>query len=223
VEEGVVMACSRIPLLVAVIVAFPACFDVSSGDKTPLLIDNFDSGGVLPADRHFDQWSCMRYEPASKQDCDCYYDDSTYHSRPYSLTLNATIVETGTQNKAGAQLYTQVTAPEDVSHRKEIVFSARYDKRDPPLPKDARLYVELYCLSGIVTARQSAGDNWRSDDWQTFVLQLSMFGLDWENRDEKLLTACLEQITSIHFSVNGGLGLGATGSFVLHIDDVYFR
>lgn len=208
----------RIPLLLAAVSAV-GCFDVSTDRPAPLLIDDFDSGSALPADRHFDQWRCGKYKPDMKEDCECGYDATTYHSYPYSMYLQATIVETGDLKEAGAQLYTQGYAPEDLSHFSEIVFDARYQASSPALPGDAPLYVELWCSSASGHVLEPV-QNWQSaTDWQTFAIELSQFTSPWGGG----VTACLEQVYGIHFSVNGGLSRGKDGGFTLHIDDVYFR
>lgn len=212
----------RGPLLV-VTIALAGCFDVSGAQTAPILIDDFDGGDGLPADRHFDQWSCGRYnQPDPKKDCLCDYDFSTYRSPPYSMRLRAAIVAPDNKNEAGAQLYTQAVVPEDLSRMRKIGFSFRYEATDAPLPDTAQLYVELYCSSAQGRMYASV-QKWRSSDWRSLAFSLSDLQPVWGAIDVGR-TACLEQVDSIHFSVNGrGLSEGQAGSFVLYIDDVYLQ
>ncbi len=219
------MTISRFAPFLALVSA-TGCFDVH-GDPAPLLIDNFDDG-VLPADRHFDQWRCGEFNPNTKQNCECGYDHATYQSAPYSIYLEATVAEEGSQKSAGAQLYTQADVPEDLSPMNEIVFSAKFDQGNHPLPTDAPFYVELHCSLAYVGEGSSPSDlyvhypiqNWQTSGWNTFVLTLSQFSSPWVGITT---IACLEHVDGIHFSVNAGLSLGDTGSFLLHLDDIYFQ
>lgn len=197
-----------------------SCFDVSTGRPAPILIDNFDSGDVLPADRYFDQWRCQQNDPPLLGDCHCDYATGAYQSPPYSLHLSAAVTETTDQGRNGAQLYTQAYVAEDLSRLSEIVFSVRLDQGDPP-PPDARVDVELWCFNGDKRVTQSAL-GWRPHQWQTFALGLSRFHPLW-GEIEGGPAACLAQVDSIHFSVNAGLPLGDQAKFDLYIDDIYFR
>jgi hypothetical protein len=205
------------------------CFDVRSA-KSPLLIDNFDDGDVFPTDQHFDQWRCGRYKPNKTEDCACGYDDSTYWSDPYSLYLAANVAEEGTDKSSGAHLYTQAVVPEDLSHRSAIVFSAMLEQGDYPSASRPILYVELHCSHARPTDDSNPSDLWAftsvsySSDWQQFTIGLS--GSDFRVGYQDIeggLVACLARIDSIHFSVNAQLDHGQTGSFILHVDDVYFQ
>lgn len=211
----------RLPIL-AMTMAVAGCFDVPSDPAAPVLIDDFDGSDGLPRDRHFDQWSCGRYnQPGPKDDCFCDHDPSTHRSPPYAMRLRATIVATKDQSAPGDQLYTQATVAEDLSRMSEIGFSLRYEDGSPALPSTALLWVELHCSSAGGRIQKSV-DHWRSTDWQTFSFPLSGMKLAWKAADAGL-TACLRQVDSIHFSVNGGLSGTDTGSFVLYVDDVYLR
>jgi hypothetical protein len=236
VEEGVVMASSRIPVLVAVIVAFPACFDVSSGNKTSLLIDDFDRVDLLPADPHFDQWRCGRFKPDTAQNCACWYDEETYHSSPRSIHLAAALqdVPDGVQDFGGAQLYTQANVPEDLSHMSRIAFSAMLVP--PPIVTGAALYVELHCSlaqpkgTSLPSQRylHNAVEYTNTAGWQSFVIDLTndRFVEPTNYKGAGIvggLAACLERIDGIHFSVNAQLPDGEPGAVLLYLDDVYFQ
>jgi hypothetical protein len=217
---GHLVKTSLLPL-VAVATSAAGCFDVSTDRPAPILIDNFDSGDVLPADHYFDQWRCGQNDPPVPGNCHCDYDSSTYHSAPYSMHLAATVTETGERRSNGAQVYTHAYVAEDLSNMREIVFSARYDRGDSPLPADAPLYVELWC-SYVNRYMLQSVSNWQSADWQTFALDLSQFRILWSALDGGPGT-CLKGVDSIHFSVNAQLDRDHQGGFDLYIDDVYLR
>jgi len=213
-------------MVLCLVAAMPAvgCFDVDGGGAAPLLIDNFDNGTLLPLDRHFDQWRCGRFPTVDKQGCECGYADSTFRSYPYSLFLKATIEDPS----IGAQLYTQADVPEDLSHMREIVFSAKFDSS---IPSSAVLFVELYCSlcsdpSQITPRVQHKMDSWQLPGWQTFAIALSDDNFLVPTNYGKIeggLAACLERVDGIHFSVNAHLPDGGSGSVTFNVDDIYFR
>jgi len=198
-----------------------SCFDVSTGRPTPILIDNFDSGDVLPADHHFDQWRCGQNDPPIPDNCHCGYSAAAYYSPPYSLHLAAAVTETGDKEANGAQLYTQGYVSEDLSNMHELVFSFLLNNGDPPLPGGARLDVELWCSDANSHVFQSVRDL-PSGQWQTVALDMSRFGFVWVPI-EGGPSACLAKVDSLHFSVNAGLALDKSADFDLYLDDVYFR
>jgi hypothetical protein len=216
-EVPLVRNALRVLLLLTATSAAAGCFDVAT-DSMPLLIDNFDDG-VLPADRHFDQWRCGKYNPKTTTDCECGYDAESFRSPPYSIYLQATVQELGEDQGAGAQLYAQGYVAEDLSSFREMVFSARYAESSPPNTSPPSLYVELWCSAGADHVHQSVR-NWQVSDWQTLVLELSEFSAPWSQQE---LSACLGSVDGIKFSVNAGLQKDGTRSFVLNVDDVYFR
>jgi hypothetical protein len=221
-EVCVVTVAVKACLLIVAAITWAGCFDVDSNGPMPLLMDDFDQSDLLPADRHFDQWRCGGYDQDNpKRDDRCDHDGDVYRSFPYSLKMEATIIETGTHGSAGANLYTQAMVPEDLSRMKEIVFSVRDSEGEFVLPDSAKLYVELYCSLMQSMYRQTVPQTWRSGNWQTFALDLSEFNLaSWKFAER---TACLSEVDSIHFSVTGGLARGAEAQFVLNVDDVYLR
>lgn len=231
-----------IPRRLALFLVFaPAagCFDVHT-DASPVLIDNFDEGN-LPADHHFDQWRCGQYKPDTKQSCVCGYDDASYRSAPYSMQLAALVSEGSDEaGSAGAQLYTQADVPEDLSHFGEIVFGANLQQGT--LPNTAALYVELYCslarsvdqsIPGNLCVQTSlkvtdmqALQSQTEDGWAEYAIALADFLPQTNYSGGGIaggLTACLERVDSIHFSLNAGLPKNGTGQFVFHLDDVYVR
>jgi hypothetical protein len=233
------MGSARLPLFFALATASVGCFDVSTDRPTALLIDNFDDGGLLPADHHFDQWRCGRFEPKTRDNCVCGYDDTTYRSYPYSMYLDATVADppNGKQDFGGAQIYTQASVPEDLSHMSKIGFSAKIEPPSPAVSTGATLYVELYCTLAHTTKSAipdvslhvlHAVDFANIDGWQSFVLGLTEdeFAVPTNYGGSKIvggLTACLARVDGIHFSVNAQLKDAETGRLVLHLDDVYLE
>jgi hypothetical protein len=234
-----VMAALRIAPVVAVAAAAAGCFDVSADGPTPLLIDNFDGGDLLPTDHHFDQWRCGRFKPDTTENCACGYDDTTYHSYPYSIYLDASIDDwlDGTPDYGGAQVYTQATVPEDLSHMSRIGFSAKLEPPPPAVSTGATLYVEFYCTLAHTTKVAIPDDELHVlhavdfanvDGWQSFSIGLSedQFAVPNNYEGSKIvggLTACLERVDGIHFSVNAQLKDGKSGKLVLHLDDIYLE
>lgn len=228
----------RIVLLFAVVSATAGCFDVSTGGRAPLLIDNFDGVDDLPADHDFDQWRCGEFGSATPGGAQCSYDcvddDVTAHSSPCSMWMHATVEEPpSTQgSNAGALLYTMALVPEDLSHFSAIAFSAKLDVVSPTSP---RLYVELHCSLAHFADNQTQGaddfehlkvTSWLTstlaEDWQPFVISLLSFTTPYGAIDGGL-RACLERVDSINFSLNAQLPEGKTGTFDLHVDDIYFQ
>jgi hypothetical protein len=209
-------------------IAAVGCFDVGTG-KSPLLIDNFDNGSVLPIDHHFDQWRCGIFPSEDYQNCECGYDDGTFDSYPYSIFLQADVKDslliTGSDH-GGAQLYTQAVVPEDLSQKRQLVFSAKFDNSSS-IPNSV-FYVELHCSlasgsdASMTKDLQVHAQVPEPQTWNTFVMELSEFKIAYDPIPGGA-TACLEHVDSIHFSVNAQLGEGQTGSFRLNLDDIYFR
>ena len=221
-EVSLVMTALRAFLLLSVASGVAGCFDVSTG-RTPMLLDNFDDG-VLPADPYFDQWRCGKYKAdTTTEDCACGYDAEAFRSPPYSMYLDATVEELRSPPEAGAHVYTQGYASEDLSVFREIVFSIRYDEYSSPNPLPSRLYLEFNCSSEDDRLVQPVND-WQGGDWRTHVLELSQFTCPYSKKDPATcLQSCLQNVDNIDFSVNAALQPNGKRSFVLNIDDVYFR
>jgi hypothetical protein len=237
-----VMPTVRIVFLFAVLCATAGCFDVSTGGRPPLLIDNFDGADDLPADHHFDQWRCGEFSSATPGGAQCSYDcvddGATSHSSPCSMWLQATVEEfPNNSNAAGALLYTNALVPEDLSNFSAIVFNAKFDaKLDDVSTLKPQLYVELHCsLAHLPDASTSTEDakNLKvassgqapNGSWQTFVIGLySQFTRFTYTEIDGGLRGCLEHVDSINFSINAQLSSsGQTGTFDLHVDDIYFQ
>jgi hypothetical protein len=233
-----VMTSLRIPVLAAMTMTSAGCFDVSGGEGAPLLIDDFDSGTLLPADPHFDQWRCGRYKPNSKQDCDCGYDDRTYRSKPNSMRLHAEIQDDPADdesNHGGAQVFTQATVPVDLSRVRRIAFDAMLAPLPSSISTGAILYVELHCSLAPSIDGPPDGDLYvqhavdPSDaEWRSYVIDVTEknFTIPTNFPDAKIiggLPACIGRVDGIHFSVNAQLKNGQTGTVDLHIDDLYLE
>jgi hypothetical protein len=233
------MTTVRIVFLFGALSGIVGCFNVNTGGRTPLLIDNFDGVVDLPADHHFDQWRCGAFNSATQPDVQCGYhcvdDNAITHSSPCSMWLHATVAESpGSQvPNAGAQLYTNALVPEDLSSFSAIVFSAKLD--DLSTASLPQLYVQLHCsLAHLPDASTSKDDTQTlmvtspgqtpKGSWKTFAIGLhSQFSPDPYAKFDGGPRGCLEHVDSINFSINAQLSGGDTRTFDLYVDDIYFQ
>jgi hypothetical protein len=226
-------------VLTAMAMTSAGCFDVSGGQGAPSLIDDFDSGSLLPADPHFDQWRCGRYKPRSELDCKCGYDDRTYRSKPSSLYLHAEIQDSpdGDSNHGGAQVYTQATVPVDLSGVRRIAFEAMLAPLPFSVSPGATLLVELHCsLAPSIGSPPDGEDLYvqqevavpKVEEWRSYVIDVSerTFTIPTNFTNAQIIggtPACFKRVDGIHFSVNAQLRDGQTGTIDLHIDDLYLE
>jgi hypothetical protein len=233
-----VMASLRILVVGTMTMTSAGCFDVSGGQGAPLLIDDFDSNTLLPADPHFDQWRCGKFEPKSEQGCTCGYDARTYRSKPKSMRLQAEIRDSpdGDPDFGGAQVYTQATVPVDLSHVRRIAFDAMLAPVPYSILPGATLFVELHCslapskgvpLGGLLYV-QHAVTLPGAEEWRSYVVDVTegTFAIPKNYPDAEIiggLPACIKRVDGIHFSVNARLQDGETGIVDLHIDDLYLE
>jgi hypothetical protein len=216
-----------VALLLAVLVV-GGCYDVHTVDPGPYIIDDFDDGDLQPADPNFDQWRCYGFNPDTIDGINCGHDAGEQST--FSLFLDATIVDPpdGTQQHGGASLATFATKPEDLSHFGQIMFDAKLESGNPPIPSNALLYVELGCKGAHTEDGSLPGDLYvvqgvdYKSYWQPFTLAMISF-----NSPPWLAThimggpaGCLQRIDSIRFTVDAQLPDGQTGKFVLHVDTI---
>jgi hypothetical protein len=217
-----------LPALLGVALGVAGCFDVHAVDAGPLVVDDFDDGDFLPADREFDAWSCFSFNPDSNRTYRC--DHDTGYNSAFSLFLEFTITDAqnGSQDHGGASLATFASKPVDFTKFSEIAFSNVLDSGSPQLPSNALLYVEFGCSSARDVHGDVPGDFYVAKGidynsfWKTRTATLSNFGPPaWINAEIEGGTAgCLARIDSVRFTVDAQLPDGQVGRGTLRIDGI---
>jgi hypothetical protein len=217
-------------IMAGVASAAAGCFDVHRADPGVLLLDNFDDGDALPADRQFGVWLCQTYNP-SNQDYSCGLD-AGYNS-PYSLALKFTLVDPpdGQQQFGGAMAFTQTIDPQDFSGFDNLVFSGVLASGIPAPPKDAFFQIVLQC-DGAQADDYSYPGNLNLEQivavdkiWRTYSVPLEAFTPASYLPLHPLggPAACLRQVNAIQFEVPLELGDGQSAMGQLNIDNIYFQ
>jgi hypothetical protein len=216
----------------ALLLGADGCFDVRMVDPGPLIIDDFDDGDFLPSDPAFSPWFCFAFNPAKSTGFKCDHDAG--YKSTYSLFLQATIDDPpdGVQQNGGAALQTYTVSGQDFSKFRHMVFSAELESGSPPLPSNAQLEVEIGCstelgLDGRILSNFQVVQNIDYQSfWQTHTLEMGDFSVPSYLSNTNVMggaTSCLQRVDSIHFAVNANLPDGQSGSFTLHVDDIFFE
>jgi hypothetical protein len=214
-------------LLLAAVSA-TSCFDVHTVDPG-WLIDDFDDGKNQPADPNFSPWGCYTFGPDTNENYSCGHDSDTLDGSPYSFFLDFTIDET--QEHSGAGIQTRATAPENFTRFSELVFSAKLESGNPPLPTDAIFYAQIGCSTALAADGSSPGDLFvtlsidHDNYWKTFSPKLTDYSVpSWESTQISGGTVgCLERADSFNFYVDAQVPYGQSGMGILHIDDIYLQ
>jgi hypothetical protein len=206
------------------------CFSVHDVDQGPWVIDDFEDGGLNPADPNFGRWTCSSFNEASNQNCSYGLDpgDQSAHSLFLSFTVDDQ--PDGTQEQGGAELYTGAVRLESFSGYSEMVLSAKLAS-DPPLPSSATLQAQLGCSTVEADDGTFPGSLFvvqgltYTSDWHTFTLPIADFGSPpWiATKAVGGPTACLERIDSISFAVAPDLSDGQSVTARLNVDDIYLQ
>jgi hypothetical protein len=207
------------------------CFDVRTVDAVPLVIDDFDDGDLVPADSALPMWTCFNFNPSTPDGFTCGHDIG--YQSDYSLFLQATITDPPDklQQNGGAGVATFGDTPQDFSRFRELVLSVALEYGDPPLLGPPTVHVDLGCS----TARADDGtvhndltviqDIDPTTTWQTLALPMGSFGTPFYLPTHIVggPTACLQRVDSVQVVVDANLPDGQSGSFTLHVDDIFFR
>jgi hypothetical protein len=230
VSRAVLETMALLSLLSALVAA--GCFDVHSVETGPLVIDDFEDGDLDPADPTFGRWGCEKFPLPADHDYRCDIDGVGYQRSDGSLYIDATIEDPpddGKQQHGGAFLQTVATKPKDIRQFSQLVFAAKLESGDPPLPSDPSLSVQLACkLARLVDGSQPTSifvahsTGILGGDWRVWRLALGAFTVP-ETMPTDIMggtAGCLELVDTIRFAVDAGLPDGHAGRFILHIDDV---
>lgn len=215
--------------------AAPACFDVQNVDPGSVLVDDFDDGDFVPAMPELGYWQCYAFNPSKDHDYRCDHADG--YLSPYSLFLEFALDDApdGVQQFAGAGFlsYGESGIPVDLTRYREMVFSSKLVSGDPPIPSEARVYVEFQCRTvesesgrepplGYFYLTQGVAT---SGEWSTYSLALANFGPQ-ANTDEHIkggTPACLRAVDGIVVNIQSGLKDGRSGRGTFFIDGLSFR
>jgi hypothetical protein len=217
--------------LLLVALGAAGCFDVHAVDPGPFVIDDFDDGDFAPADPNFQPWICYGFNPDRGQGYSC--DHEPGYQSDFALFLEFAVDDPPdeTQQHSGVSLATFANAPQDFSQFSEIVFSARLESGNPPLPSDALLYIELGCSTAHTEDGSQPGDLYivqgadYKSYWQTLRLTLTSFGSPpWQaTHIQGGPAACLQRVDSFRFTIDAQLPDGQSGKGILHVDNITLR
>ena len=221
--------------IVLLSLAAPACFDVQTVDPGPVDIDDFDDGDFLPAMPDLGYWQCYAFNPPMNRDYRCDHTDGD--SSPYSLFVEFSLQDApdGVQQHPGAGFlsYAENGARLDLTPYRELVISMKLRSDDPPIPSEARAYVELQCRTvesesgnaphlGYFYLTQGVSP---TSEWSTQTLALANFGAqnDTNEHIKGGTPACLGAVDGIAIAIESGLKDGRTGRGTFFIDGLSFR
>jgi hypothetical protein len=229
-------------LLAAVLFAavLPACIDLQKVDPGPRLVDDFESGDLIPRWNRFGTWTCGvlashqadASQDASQDDQDggaaagqapCEVDtpgDLDMHALRYRFVLNEP--PAGNQSLAAAVVTRTISGPVDVSGFKQFVFSAYLESDlaaspSSALPSGTQFQVQLGCstIRNDRAASQTIGVPFQASSWlpTPFTIRLDQFPA--QSR------ACLAEVDSISFTILlPALPSGTSKDGTLHIDNI---
>jgi len=196
-----------------------ACFDVSvanlAGDAgavrwknvPPLLIDEFEDGNRVPDDAQFGPWRCSSYntvgDPPKCAASSPGYEGSNYG---FYVDFQLTDAKNGSLDYPGVMLASLTTAPLDFTTYNRLVFSAKLEPHDRPLPEPVQLGIALPCTSigaaepkpGVFSIRTAVGPN---DSWQTFSVPINrFFQAEWDAQSMQIdRLSCAALVDGIQF------------------------
>jgi len=211
--------------------ALAGCFDVHAVDL--LVIDDFESGDLLPTDPGFGKWDDYPINTVDDGNIIIGLDsnDTQDHSKD-SLVLNAIVVDppNGFQEHGGAAVQTKATmGAVDFTHYDRIRFDIELKSGDRyPLSSSALVYLELGCSTVAPESGATRNDLYVSQGvsyqayWQSTSLTLVNFGPpQWlATPIEGGRDGCLRAVDSIRFSIDAQVPDGMTGQGIMHIDNV---
>jgi len=213
----------------ALSVFLAGCFDVSATNLR--VIDNFDSGDLIPSDRAFGAWGCGPVGPAEDSSPSCAPDADTEDHSPYAVLLHVTVTDPpdGLQQHGGAALATIATRnPVDFTRYGRIAFDLKLQSGGAnPLPANALVYVELTCMT-VLPETSERHDLYVSqavpyaDIWHNFALTLPNFAPP-PALVEPIQggpAACLRKVDGVRFSLDAQLPDGKTAEAFLRVDNV---
>ncbi len=214
-------------LLMAMSMTAPACFSVDRVDPGAVVIDDFDDGDFVPAMPELAYWWCYAFNPSTSRDYHCDHTDG-YLSR-YSLFVEFSLQDPldGVQQYPGAGLVAwSGGATLDFTRYRELILSMKLQSGIPPIPSEAKIYVELHCRTVQGESGAPVPDFYLTlsvsptSDWSTFRLALANWTPPpWQTEHIKGgIPACLRAIDGISIDLSGELKDGATGSGTLFID-----
>jgi hypothetical protein len=205
----------------------PACFDVDSVDPGMVAVDDFDDGDFVPTMPEFVYWECYAFNPSTNRDYGCDHTDG-YMSR-YSLFVEFSLQDPpdGVQQYPGAGLtmFSNGT-PADLTRYHDLIISMRLQSGSPPIPSEARVYVELDCKTVESESGAPVSDFYLtlsvkpSSNWSTYKLALANWAPPpWQTEHIKGgIPACLRAIDGISIALSGELQDGESGSGTLFVD-----
>jgi len=203
-----------------------------------LLIDNFEDGNRVPSDLQFGPWRCFAYTNPDGSDPTCKASSPGNNNSEYGFHVDFELVDTknGKLDYPGVVLHTQTTAPFDVSPYENIVFSAKLEPRDTPLPDPVYLTVRWGCStiasvdpnSGVLSINAAVQP---TRDWQTFSMPLASFvqppwASDQLSIDERGCAKVVDELWFgyvLEYAAPGAAVDGESVAATLTIDDVYLQ
>jgi hypothetical protein len=223
-ERSVVTRTNAAVFLMAL--AAPACFSVDTVDPGVVMIDDFDDGDFVPTMTELFYWQCYSFNPSTNKDFRCDHTDG--YLSPYSLFVEFSLEDPpdGVQQYPGAGLAAWGSTTVDFSRYRELDISVKLQSGSPPIPSEARVYIELDCKNLESEGGEPKAGFYLTlsvtptSDWTTFRLGLDNWAPPpWESVHAKGgIPACLRAIDGISISLSGELKDGESARGTLFID-----
>jgi len=214
--------------------ALPACFDVQNVDPGAVIVDDFDDGDFMPAMTELGAWQCYAFNPNTNRDYRC--DRTAGYLSAYGLFVEFALQDApdGIQQHTGAGFLAsgEFGAVIDLTPYRELVISMKLESGDPPIPSEARVYIEFQCKSvesetgelptlGFFYLTRGVTP---TSEWSTHRLALENWGPTNEPLHIKGGTpACLRAVDGIAIALQSGLKDGRAGRGTFFIDGLSFR
>ena len=170
-----------------------ACFDVSVANLTsdagtvrsnnvpPLLIDDFEDGDRVPDNAQFGPWRCYHFNTVG-DDPKCGASSPGYAGSNHGFYVDFQLKDPSNNRLdfPGMELVSFTWAPFDVTVYNRLVFAAKLEPNDQPLPEPVQVAIVLSCKSvgavepkpGVFSIRTAVGPD---ASWQTFSVPINRF------------------------------------------------
>jgi hypothetical protein len=205
--------------------ATPAAPAAPAPEVTPLVVDDFEDGDIVPRDARFQTWESYSWSPGGQ---DVYYRvGSPAFNSNYSLHLRWSLLDVadGTTMYTGGGLRSLATnGVVDLSRYTRVVFSHRFEASggDAGACKTVSDFTVSFGCQELGLAYQVVVP--LSDSWTTVTLPLADFAIPDYLTDRGLpMSDCLALVDGISFGVGGWLVDGECSNGILSLDYIYFR